>query len=408
MANISYDIPGDISIGRGQLGLTDFITLSIANTQLWIDAAIDRPHRYFIAPNGINNTVKLPPIGSSDNQAQVGHSIMVKNTGVIGLNIQDSSGGAITSLTAGSAIMFTAQSATTVWQIVTFGSGGGEVNTASNVGLSGVGLFKQKTGFDLEFKNIDAGSSKIIITNDIINSTVDIDVDETQIPINNLSGILAVPGGGTGVSSLTSGNVLVGNGILPVLTTKAAPSGDFVGTTDVQALTNKTITDVTNIVVATDLRTTTGVVNVSAAAAPSAGQVLTATSGTAATWQTPGGGSGMHLASYTLVAARMDASNLVYSTASSFTWDNSRYNTYTGGTVVYSAIILGAKTLDIRLQDVTNNVTLGSVTGIAVNTIGSFSVINPGGDANVELQIRRSVAGGANPYILGVSLEYNY
>lgn len=408
MANISFDIPGDVSVGRGQLGLTDFITLSIINTQLWVDAGIDRPHQYFITPNGANNTIKLPVIGSGDNQAQVGHSILVKNTGAISLNIQDSAGGFLTSLTAGTAIMFTAEIAAVTWQVVNFSSGGGEVNTASNVGLSGVGLFKQKTGFDLEFKNIDAGSSKITVTDDILNSTVDIDVDETQIPINNLLGTLDVSGGGTGVTTLTAGNVLVGNGILPVLTTKPAPTGDFVGTTDTQILTNKTITDVTNIVVATDLRTTTGVVNVSAAAAPSIGQVLTATSSTAANWQTPGGGPGTRTASYTLVATRTNATGLAYATASAFTWDDSRYNTYTNGTIVYSAIVPGAKTLDIRLQDITNAVTLGSATGIAANAITTFAVINPTGDADVELQIRRSAGGGPNPYILGVSLEYNY
>ena len=40
------------------------------------------------------------------------------------------------------------------------------------------------------------------------------------------------------------------------------------------------------------LETATGTVVVSGAAAPTAGQVLTATSGTAADWQTPSGGSG--------------------------------------------------------------------------------------------------------------------
>jgi hypothetical protein len=52
---------------------------------------------------------------------------------------------------------------------------------------------------------------------------------------------VAVADGGTGVSTLGSGNVLVGAGTSPVTSTKAAPSGDFVGTTDTQTLTGKTL-----------------------------------------------------------------------------------------------------------------------------------------------------------------------
>jgi hypothetical protein len=56
-------------------------------------------------------------------------------------------------------------------------------------------------------------------------------------------GILAVSGGGTGRSTLDSNSVLVGNGTDPVTTGKEAPMGDFVGTIDVQTLTNKTISN---------------------------------------------------------------------------------------------------------------------------------------------------------------------
>jgi len=62
-------------------------------------------------------------------------------------------------------------------------TGGGEVNTASNVNAGGVGVFKQKTGVNLEFKGINAGSNKITVTDDAGNSEIDIDVDESNLTI---------------------------------------------------------------------------------------------------------------------------------------------------------------------------------------------------------------------------------
>lgn len=53
------------------------------------------------------------------------------------------------------------------------------------------------------------------------------------------AGVLTVPNGGTGATSLTG--VMIGNGTNAV-TTIAAPSGTIVGTTDTQTVTNKTIT----------------------------------------------------------------------------------------------------------------------------------------------------------------------
>ena len=77
------------------------------------------------------------------------------------------------------------------------GSGSGEANTAANAGVAGVGLYKEKTGVELRFKNLNAGSSKVTVSNDVGNSEVDIDVvpaNFTGIPqsgIDNLSTDLA-------------------------------------------------------------------------------------------------------------------------------------------------------------------------------------------------------------------------
>lgn len=82
-------------------------------------------------------------------------------------------------------------------QVATAAAGAGEANTASNVGVGGVGVFLQKTGVDLEFKNINAGSGKITVTNDAVNNEIDIDVDESALTLDSIGGILGLAKGGT-------------------------------------------------------------------------------------------------------------------------------------------------------------------------------------------------------------------
>lgn len=98
---------------------------------------------------------------------------------------------------------------------------------------------------------------------------------------------VVVASGGTGATSLVSGNVLVGQGTSAVSATKAAPSGDFIGTTDSQAMTNKTLTAGTNTIRASQVATTGADVVLTGGAPPSTGQVMTALGATTANWQTP-------------------------------------------------------------------------------------------------------------------------
>jgi hypothetical protein len=60
-------------------------------------------------------------------------------------------------------------------------SASGEVNTASNVNTGGVGVFKQKTGVDLEFRGVNAASSKVSVALDAANNEIDVDVVEANI-----------------------------------------------------------------------------------------------------------------------------------------------------------------------------------------------------------------------------------
>jgi hypothetical protein len=79
----------------------------------------------------------------------------------------------------------------TTWVNSTISGGSGEVNTASNTGSSGVGVFDTKTGVDLEFKKINAASSKVTVTDNVANGTVDLDIVEGNINVANLIGVSA-------------------------------------------------------------------------------------------------------------------------------------------------------------------------------------------------------------------------
>lgn len=76
------------------------------------------------------------------------------------------------------------------WFVINTGSSGGigsgEANYGDNVGTDGIGLYKTKLGVVLQFKKLNNGSAKIVLTDDTINDEVVIDVDETQIDHTNL------------------------------------------------------------------------------------------------------------------------------------------------------------------------------------------------------------------------------
>jgi hypothetical protein len=109
------------------------------------------------------------------------------------------------------------------WADPSLVAGGGETNTASNVGTSGIGVFKTKSGVDLQFKKLFAASSNISVVDDVANSKINLDVNLAGISLGSIGGTLnvgsqvtgtmAVANGGTGVASLTG--LVKASGTLP-------------------------------------------------------------------------------------------------------------------------------------------------------------------------------------------------
>ena len=89
-------------------------------------------------------------------------------------------------------------SAATAWSDITASAGGGEVNTGANINVDGIGVFDGKVGVQLQFRGIKSEDAAILVTHDATNKTIDFTLDETVIPLDNLSGTLGVAKGGTG------------------------------------------------------------------------------------------------------------------------------------------------------------------------------------------------------------------
>lgn len=130
------------------------------------------------------------------------------------------------------------------------GGGTGEANTGSNVGTGGVGVYKTKSGVTLQFKKLNVGSSKVTITDDTTNSTVDIDVDQTQLTITesqvtNLVSDLALK---APLSSPTFTGTVSGISKAMVGLSAADNTSDATKNSATATLTNKTISASSNTI----------------------------------------------------------------------------------------------------------------------------------------------------------------
>jgi hypothetical protein len=117
------------------------------------------------------------------------------------------------------------------WVTAPAAGGGGEANTASNIGTAGVGIYKQKTGVDLELKKLNSGSTKITLTDDTVNNTVDVDVSEANLNLANIGGSLpqsSVNGLNTALAGkVDTSSVGAANGVASLDNTGKVPSAQL-------------------------------------------------------------------------------------------------------------------------------------------------------------------------------------
>ena len=87
------------------------------------------------------------------------------------------------------------------------GAGGGEVNTASNLG-TGNQLFESKSGVDLRFRTLTSSDNVVMTTN-----ANDVAISVPSIPSNDIVGTIGSNNGGTGQTTSTKGDLLVSDGV---------------------------------------------------------------------------------------------------------------------------------------------------------------------------------------------------
>lgn len=107
--------------------------------------------------------------------------------------------------------------------------GGGEVNTASNVGTEGEGLYTAKVGVDLQFKNIAPGSAKVTVVPNVPNKTVEIDVNEAEVDHDALKNFVAAEHAPLNDALATDSNLWSADKIASEISGAPVPVHDFVG-----------------------------------------------------------------------------------------------------------------------------------------------------------------------------------
>lgn len=106
------------------------------------------------------------------------------------------------------------------------------------------------------------------------------------------------------------------------------------------------------------------------------------------------------------VYTQLAASGIALQAVAYFTWTQAEYGSIGSAKVMYNCDVPGGKVLEVQLWNATTATQLALDTR-SVSGFFSFSFTLPTANAQLQLRIRKTTGGGANPLISGVNLVFN-
>jgi hypothetical protein len=83
--------------------------------------------------------------------------------------------------------------------------------TIINANTSGVGVSLPDSSHSFRFKGINAASGKLSVTDNTGSNTIDVDINQSNLSLNSMGDTLAAGKGGTGQTTYSNGQLLIGN-----------------------------------------------------------------------------------------------------------------------------------------------------------------------------------------------------
>lgn len=233
--------------GTGQTTLTDLplttprVTTSIKDTNgnpiVTLTPVASAVNSLGIQNNANGGSVVLRPVSSSD--TNVGLLIKSLGTGTIILSPDTDNTTALQVRDAGGSVVLI-NADTTGSEVTIDGKLTADTLRMTTTPTVGYVLTATDTAGNMSWQVIPDATGSV---NGLVRLTNDLGGTATAptVVATHLASALPVAQGGTGQTTLGSGNVLVGAGTSGITSTKVAPSGVFVGDTDTQTLTNKRV-----------------------------------------------------------------------------------------------------------------------------------------------------------------------